>query len=176
MEHFIDFDKTYSRRALLRKSLLGGLSFLALSAIPTGCARYPGTSRKFGFLSAKDAHILSKIADVFFPKDGVIPYSAADVDVLGWTDAHFSRTSHETQKIFKMALHILEISPRLFFFSFQRFSALSEVSRRQFFESLYHSRSFLKTVLYQFIKVPCSLAYYSNEKVKESIGYELICG
>lgn len=172
----VDFEQTFSRRELLRKSFLGGISFLALSLVPTGCARYPEVSRKLQFLSAKDVHILSKIADVFFPKDGEIPYSASDADVVGWTDAHFSRTSHETQKIFKIALHVLEISPRLFFFSFHRFSALSETNREKFFESLYHSRSFIKTVLYQFIKVPCSLAYYSNEKVKQSIGYELLCG
>ncbi len=172
----VDFEQTFSRRELLRKSFLGGISFLALSLVPTGCARYPDAAQKLAFLSSKDAFILSKVADIFFPKEGGIPYSASDVDVVGWTDSHFSRTSHETQKIFKMALHVLEISPRLFFFSFHRFSALSETHRKKFFESLEHSRSFIKTVLYQFIKVPCSLAYYSNEKVKQSIGYELLCG
>lgn len=176
MERFVNFEQTYSRRELLRKSFTGGLSFLALSLVPAGCARYPESARKFAFLSSKDAVIFEKCANVLFPKGGDIPYSASDVDIMGWTDAHFALTSHETQKIFKIALHIFEISPRIFFFSLRRFTALSQTEQIKFMQSLKESRSFIKTVLYQFIRVPCVLAYYGHEKVKESIEVELVCG
>ena len=89
-----DLEQTFSRRELLRKSFLGGLSFFALSMVPAGCARYSEAARKLQFLSSKDAFILSKIAGVLFPKGGDIPYSASDVDIVGWADTHFSTQNH----------------------------------------------------------------------------------
>lgn len=176
MDFFIDVERTYSRRELLRKSFWGGLSFLALSAIPTGCARYPDAARKYKFLSPKDVFIFEKVAAVFFPEGGSIPYSSSDTDLSGWADDQFSLTSHETQKVFKIALHVLEISPRLFFFSWRRFSALSIEDRSRYMDFLRKGPGFIKTVLYQFIRVPCVLGFYGHEKVKESIEYELVCG
>lgn len=168
------FEANLTRRSFIKKSFLGTASLYALASIPLSTASYAKDPILQTF-SPKEMAVLKAAAEAFFPAGGAIPYSATEAEVPRFLDGHFSSTDPETKNMLKMLLSAMEVAPIFFLFSFKRFSNLSIPDRQKFLLGLEKSRWFIKKFLFVGLKIPCVLAYYANEKVQKSIGYESWC-
>ena len=143
---------------------------------PTVGPRFaPPVPEGYALLTGFEQEIAKAISLTIFPEGGEIGPSGEDVGVSRFFDRYLAEIPPLMRTGLRVFLIVLEFLPFLFIFKLSRFSRLNASDRERYLEAWYDHRFFWMRAAMLALKSICSLCYYADERVREELGFYVVC-
>jgi len=126
-------------------------------------------------LTKFEQRIAEAISNTIFPPGGDIGPSGEDVGVSHFIDRYLGEIPFALRMGLRAFIILLEFLPILFIFRLGRFSVLNEAEREKYLEAWLSHRIFWIRAAMLALKSICCLCYYSDERVREALGFYVVC-
>ncbi len=113
--------------------------------------------------------------DRFYPPGGAFPIGGSDIEIEEPAERFLTGLDARTTASLKLALLGFEYLPVLILRKRKRFTSLDEEDQARYIERWNRSRSFLMRTAFLWLKLMCSMLFYSNDEVEKQVGYERHC-
>lgn len=121
-------------------------------------------------LGAWSRRIVRALAEVVLPDAADAPKLPA-ADIVAFVDGYVPHMPRLLRLLFPVGLLMLELGTFVLAPSLVPFSSMSLARRRRYVEGWVHARWRLRRDLIKAVKGLCLLAYYSDARVRERLGY-----
>ncbi|MFH1130907.1 MAG: hypothetical protein V1754_06200 [Pseudomonadota bacterium] len=149
---------------MARNALLKHSSSQAPRTSPSVSGKGPG------HLSNKARRILRILISVIIPRNDEINL-ALEQEMVDFVDSYIVHFPRILRFLFPFGLYLLEYGTWFFCFSWRKFSKLSPERRALYIDGWAKSRFLLKRELFKGIKGLALLAFYSQPRIAEILGY-----
>jgi hypothetical protein len=128
------------------------------------------SARGLTVLTPREASIFACVVDTYCAPDGGMP-AVRDTDAAGFADKLMAHSPALNRIGFRAALHVAEIAPYATGHR-GRLRRLAPEQRREFALALDRSRHLPGRVLGRMLKLVATLAYYGDDGVLATLGYD----
>lgn len=166
------FREPVSRRAFLRKSLIGTIVLSSSSLFLTSCASYKAPETELLALSPKEFACLNGVCDALIPFDSEKLPRPSEAGTARVVDKLLSTLPDENKKQMKLLFSAFEHSPLIFAFSKTPFSRQPLEKQRKILASLENSSLSFARLAFMGMKMLVMLGYYTRDASWKGIGYD----
>ncbi len=166
------FSVPVTRRAFLRKSLIGTLVLSSSSLFLTSCASYKTPETELLALSPKEFACLNGVCDALVPFDSENLPRPSEIGTARAVDKLLSTLPDENKKQMKLLFSAFEHSPLIFAFSKTPFSQQPLDKQRKILASLENNSLSFARLAFMAIKMLAMLGYYTRDAAWKAIGYD----
>lgn len=166
------FREPVTRRAFLRKSLIGTIVLSSSSLFLTSCASYTTPETELLSLSAKEFACLNGVCDALIPYDTENLPRPSEIGTAKAVDKLLSTLPEENKKQMKLLFSAFEHAPLVFAFSKTPFSQQSLEKQRKILSSLENSSLSFARLAFMGVKMLVMMGYYTRDAAWKAIGYE----
>lgn len=135
----------------------------------------PPVPQGYKVFTSFEQNIAKALSLTIFPPGGAIAPSGEDVGVSRFLDSGLSEFPVSLRFGLRALLLALEFAPLIFMLKFARFSRMNDADRERYLGMWQGHGFFWIRAAIIMLKSICCLSYYADERVREAIGFYVVC-